>query len=923
MRIHVRARRGSWSARLKCASGRHSHARLLLLTLPFLLGLLIVPVVVAAPISTGDGGWIWQDPTPQGNSLSAEAFVGADHGWAVGTAGTIIATSDGGAHWTGQVSHTREWLKDVAFADADHGWAVGYSGTIIATKDGGASWRAQDSGTPEALIAVAFGDALHGSAADPNGDIFVTQDGGENWAKKASNMGLVNALFFADGSHGWAVGPFGNILATTDGGATWTRQNLDTGYSLNAVCFTDVAHGWAAGSAWIPGTSKYLPVLLTTSDGGAHWAQQSVPSGQNGLNLTAVSFVDVRHGWVAGDRDPVLVTSDGGQSWTSQAAAPTWLEDMTFVDSMHGWAVGGARVFSTADGGQSWTPQSAQRAGSLNGVSFDDPTHGCAVGADGYAYTTSDAGQSWTSDEIGNGDLKGVAYSDPAHIWAAGIGGIWSITSRAGVWGGGSVYGITFANAADGWAIGGSSGILATTDGGLTWEPQDPGTTHAVAAIDFVDAEHGWAVGGTGNIIVTSDGGQTWTPQTSGTSAYLRSVAFADAHYGWAVGDGGSIVSTTDGGATWTPRYPAASAGEGLYGVACTDADHAWAVGLVGTILATKDGGAHWTAQDSGTENNLTGVAFVDAEHGWVVGYGGTILATTTGGLGTVDETPPTTTATGVDDLWHPQPVTLSFAAVDNPGGSGMSGGAATTECKLDGGLWTSATSVTVPAPSDHSGDGLHTVRYRSCDAAGNCEAIRSVNVKVDTTAPTVSASGAAEGAWYRSVAPVTLTASDAASGAASITYVLDGASQAVQGTSVTIDVPVTPNAAHTLTFNATDAAANSCADRTVHFTIDTTGPVTAGRAASGRVAKAVDLRYAVTDNLSPLVYAPKVVVKNARGRVVWTYKTGASTARKNGTWYGVKWRPKAKGTYRYYVYAKDTAGNAQSRVGSAKVVVR
>ena len=32
---------------------------------------------------------------------------------------------------------------------------------------------------------------------------------------------------------------------------------------------------------------------------------------------------------------------------------------------------------------------------------------------------------------------------------------------------------------------------------------------------------------------------------------------------------------------------------------------------------------------------------------------------------------------------------------------------------------------------------------------------------------------------------------------------------------------------------------------------------------------------------------------------------------------------PKAKGTYRYYVYAKDSAGNAQSKVGSAKVVVR
>ena len=44
---------------------------------------------------------------------------------------------------------------------------------------------------------------------------------------------------------------------------------------------------------------------------------------------------------------------------------------------------------------------------------------------------------------------------------------------------------------------------------------------------------------------------------------------------------------------------------------------------------------------------------------------------------------------------------------------------------------------------------------------------------------------------------------------------------------------------------------------------------------------------------------------------------------RNTATWYSVRWKPKAKGTYRYYVYAKDLAGNAQSKVGSAKVVVR
>ena len=47
------------------------------------------------------------------------------HGWAVGSSGTIVATSDGGAHWQVQTSGTDADLSAVAFPDATHGWAVG------------------------------------------------------------------------------------------------------------------------------------------------------------------------------------------------------------------------------------------------------------------------------------------------------------------------------------------------------------------------------------------------------------------------------------------------------------------------------------------------------------------------------------------------------------------------------------------------------------------------------------------------------------------------------------------------------------------------------------------------------------------------------------------------------------------------------
>ena len=115
------------------------------------------------------------------------------------------------------------------------------------------------------------------------------------------------------------------------------------------------------------------------------------------------------------------------------------------------------------------------------------------------------------------------------------------------------LYCVSFADALHGWAVGDGGTILATTDGGATWEPQSSGTTDALFAAS-----------------------PSPTPRTAGRWArrhhprhhrrrrhleaaelghertYLTAVAFADATHGWAVGDDGTILATTDGGATWT-----------------------------------------------------------------------------------------------------------------------------------------------------------------------------------------------------------------------------------------------------------------------------------------------------------------------------------------------------------------------------------
>jgi hypothetical protein len=242
----------------------------------------------------------------------------------------------------------------------------------------------------------------------------------------------------------------------------------------------------------------------------------------------------------------------------------------------------------------------------------------------------------------------------------------------------------------------------------------------------------------------------------SGTTVDLSAVSFPDASHGWAVGTDwvddpegpllyAVILATTDGGAHWAEQHPNSGIGD-LRGVSFPDAGHGWAVGygewpwdpypyqLTSTIWHCGDG-AIWTAQSWGLVGDPHGVSFPDASHGWVVGSGGMILATTNGGW--PDSTPPTTTISGADDLWHNGDVSLTLTASD-PGAHASD--VDFTEYSLDDGTtWTKGTSVTVPAPADHSNDGAHIILYRSVDNAGNTEDTKSCTVKIDTTKPVIS----------------------------------------------------------------------------------------------------------------------------------------------------------------------------------------
>ena len=186
----------------------------------------------------------------QPGALTGLEFISPTQGWAVGQ-NTILATSDGGTHWTAQLSGKLN-LTSVDFINARDGWAVGTS-SLLATTDGGAHWAA----LPEPCQPIR---SVH----------FISPTTGFAVAGGQSTASTDPALP--------AVG--GTVLSTSDGGRTWHARPAPA--NAQTVCFNDPHRGWLGAGG----------LLYRTTDGGKNWTSLTTMAGQAGSGSPAAMSVE-------------------------------------------------------------------------------------------------------------------------------------------------------------------------------------------------------------------------------------------------------------------------------------------------------------------------------------------------------------------------------------------------------------------------------------------------------------------------------------------------------------------------------------------------------------------------------------------------------------------------------------------------------
>jgi photosystem II stability/assembly factor-like uncharacterized protein len=294
----------------------------------------------------------------------------------------------------------------------------------------------------------------------------------------------------SDGTHQF-------LFRTYDEGRTWSKARAND--TMQVLFFLDNQHGWSTELQ-----QDHYSVVVT-SDGGMNWSVSCprLPGGE--LMITNMVFADLSNGWIIatqpGGLHTVLETTDGGRTFASSKSLLEKPDPPQTIfatpDSSRLWAIGEDSVLHSTNLGQTWLPQvsRANLPGRRKAISF----RGGYAFKDGRVIIVgqSAGGVIFKSNNFGI-DWRLVSESDEAN-WFDDI---------------------QFWDDRHGCAVGGSTLLFCTADGGDTWQarnalPKSPTTLMSVdnifQKIFFAsDGMRGWVVAAGGFLFETIDGGNSW-----------------------------------------------------------------------------------------------------------------------------------------------------------------------------------------------------------------------------------------------------------------------------------------------------------------------------------------------------------------------------------------------------------------------------
>ena len=296
------------------------------------------------------------------------------------------------------------------------------------------------------------------------------------------------------------------------------------------------------------------------------------------------------------------------------------LNDVLALNSTSAFAIGeNGKIYHTVNSGVNWSEQDSGVIQDLNAIEFNGQA---IVAGDSGTVLINDV-DSWIDNSIeGAGNLYDLSVPHfeslaDSVIFVSGTGGeIWKWSNNT--WDDLSnftgttndIYAVDFVNEDEGFAVGADGLIIATIDGGLSWEIRDsPEEFRDFSFYDVIifgykgpnDDEASpvsvLIVGENGTVIQSSGTGPTaigyiWkvpseNSHPTNTTSTLKSISGSSRFKFWIVGDDNFVALTEDGGSSFYNQSQLQNAGSDFTGVSFWDGDSGFAVGEEGTALYT------------------------------------------------------------------------------------------------------------------------------------------------------------------------------------------------------------------------------------------------------------------------------------------------------------------------------------------------
>jgi gliding motility-associated-like protein len=358
--------------------------------------------------------------------------------------GKLYAAANFGNLWT-SVDTGRNWVQEKSLPQNQNysnfaTWALditpsgkfvsmGQNG-VTADSVAGGVWTSNYVTVPAgaAYTDMDFADCNNGMVTGGSA-ITVTTDGGKTWIDRGRPDFLslnisITGFVYPYVNKAYLTTNSGTLYRTVDQAATLDPKFSDPSLQLNDVATVGTDSVWAvAYSAFsVPTASRTSSIVRSFDNATTFQTIGGFPVGSTAPNLSKIAFPSKNIGYIAGTRNAVYKTVDGGTTWTSinpfpsQNEGPTGFPntflaytELVAVDDNTVFLIGNMftstgikRVYKTIDGGANWTDITSNLpalfpVGNLVGLSFHDANNGY-VSAGPVLFNTNNGGTSWTMD---------------------------------------------------------------------------------------------------------------------------------------------------------------------------------------------------------------------------------------------------------------------------------------------------------------------------------------------------------------------------------------------------------------------------------------------------------------------------------------------------------------------------------------------